>query len=268
MEKFSAAFESAPVTGATALTYGPVERSLSWTDATELTAQLPWADGRENLRLTQNGTGRPWATVRATPALPLKAPLSTGFKIERSVVAVEQAQPGRWTRGDVARVRLTIDAQADMTWVVIDDPIPSGASILGSGLGGQSATLTRDERSIGFAWLAFEQRAFDAGIQPHRQKAVHGPEDANGEEDRTPEDPAPRRVRPGPSPEQHDPSPDCSQSPQDRADGEGDQVKLKGEESCADDDEGDTGERSATVHGFSGCVVLCGPRQRLFCRDN
>ena len=100
--------------------------------------------------------------MRATAALPLKEALSTGFKIERSVVAVEQAQPGRWTRGDVVRVHLDIDAQSDMTWVVVDDPIPAGASVLGGGLGGQSKTLTRDEQNKGWAWLAFEQRAFDA----------------------------------------------------------------------------------------------------------
>ena len=52
------------------------------------------------------------------------------------MTAVEQAQPDRWTRGDVVRVRLDIDAQSDMTWVVVDDPIPAGASVLGTGWAG------------------------------------------------------------------------------------------------------------------------------------
>ena len=163
MEKFSSAFESTPVTGTTQLSYGALERSLAWqADAHELTEQLPWQTGRQNLALTQLGTGRPWVTVRAMAALPLKAPVASGFTIQRSVVPVEQARPDRWSRGDVVRVHLDIDAQSDMTWVVVDDPIPSGASILGSGLGGQSRTLTQNERSEGWAWLAFEQRAFDA----------------------------------------------------------------------------------------------------------
>ncbi len=163
MEKFSAAFESAPVTGTTTVSYGPLERSLVWKpDSTVLVERLPWADGRTPLTLTHSGSGRPWATLRATAALPLKEAISSGYKIERSVVAVERADPDRWTRGDVVRVPLDVDAQSDMTWVVIDDPIPAGASVLGSGLGGQSKTLTQDESSQGWAWLAFEQRTFDA----------------------------------------------------------------------------------------------------------
>ena len=75
---------------------------------------------------------------------------------------VEQQHAGRWTRGDVVRLRLDLDAQTDMTWVVVDDPVPAGASILGSGLGGQSNLLTRGERREGWVWPAFEERRFDA----------------------------------------------------------------------------------------------------------
>src|SRR5262249_55738644 len=85
-----------------------------------------------------------------------------GFRIRRSVVPIEAREPGRISRGDVARVSLEIDAQSDMTWVVVDDPIPTGARILGGGLGGASALLTRDERSEGHAWPAFEERRFEA----------------------------------------------------------------------------------------------------------
>jgi uncharacterized protein YfaS (alpha-2-macroglobulin family) len=40
--------------------------------------------------------------------------------------------------GDVVKVTLEISAQSDMSWVVVDDPIPAGASIQGSGLGRDS----------------------------------------------------------------------------------------------------------------------------------
>jgi uncharacterized protein YfaS (alpha-2-macroglobulin family) len=49
-----------------------------------------------------------------------------------------------------------------MTWVVLDDPVPAGARILGGGLGRDSALLTAGERSEGDAWPAFEERRFDA----------------------------------------------------------------------------------------------------------
>jgi uncharacterized protein YfaS (alpha-2-macroglobulin family) len=49
-----------------------------------------------------------------------------------------------------------------MTWVVVDEPVPAGASFLGTGLGGQSSVLARGESKSGSAWLAYEERRFDA----------------------------------------------------------------------------------------------------------
>jgi uncharacterized protein YfaS (alpha-2-macroglobulin family) len=45
-----------------------------------------------------------------------------------------------------------------MTWVVVDDPIPAGASVLGSGLGRDSQIATAGERRTGWTWPAFEER--------------------------------------------------------------------------------------------------------------
>jgi uncharacterized protein YfaS (alpha-2-macroglobulin family) len=128
---------------------------------TELTVAAPWQPGRGTLEVAHTGTGRPWALIRTTAALPLTSPLSTGFAIARTATAVERHDPDRWTRGDIVRIHVDVDAQSDMTWVVVDDPIPAGATILGSGLGGQSQTSTRSERDGGWAWPAFEQRAFE-----------------------------------------------------------------------------------------------------------
>lgn len=66
------------------------------------------------------------------------------------------------SRGDIARVRLDIEAQADMTWVVLGDPIPAGASILGTGLGRDSQLATKGEEQRGWVWPAFEERSFEA----------------------------------------------------------------------------------------------------------
>ena len=67
-----------------------------------------------------------------------------------------------WARGDIARVHLKISAQADMTWVVVDDPIPSGALILGSGLGRDAGSLTQGEKREGWAWPTFIERTQEA----------------------------------------------------------------------------------------------------------
>jgi alpha-2-macroglobulin len=163
MEKFSAAYESTPVTGKTAVSYGGQEEIIAWPQPSGTAeTHLPWKDGRQSLQIKHGGTGRPWVTVRATAALPLTAPLSTGFTIQRSITAIEQREPGKWTRGDVARVRLELEAQSDMTWVVVEDPIPAGATVLGSGLNTQSRILVGGERREGWVWPAFEERKFEA----------------------------------------------------------------------------------------------------------
>jgi uncharacterized protein YfaS (alpha-2-macroglobulin family) len=59
-------------------------------------------------------------------------------------------------------VRLELEAQSDMTWVVVDDPIPAGATVLGSGLGNDSAIGTRGEKAAGWAYPAFQERTFTA----------------------------------------------------------------------------------------------------------
>src|SRR6185312_9931596 len=162
MKKFSARFESTPVSGATFVRYASEQRVVSWPRAERATlTNLPWQEGGGRLEIRHQGGGALWAMVRATAALPLHEPLSSGYKIRRTIIPIEQQKPGVWTRGDVARVHLELQAQSDMTWVVVDDPIPAGATILGGGLGGQSRLLMRGERRGGWGWLAYEERRFD-----------------------------------------------------------------------------------------------------------
>jgi hypothetical protein len=199
LEKFSARFEAVPVSGTTkaALTgsAGGNNASVDWakveriktTDATGAAHQstwfgapaapgmlrgngmfLPWskAGGKEQLAVTHQGPGKPWLTLQSVAAVQLKAPFAAGYAITRTVTPVEQANkslpPGQYTRGDVLRVTLEVNASADMTWVVITDPIPGGATILGSGLGRDSAIATQGEKREGRGWPAFEERSFES----------------------------------------------------------------------------------------------------------
>ncbi len=154
LDAFSRKYEAEPVSGKAQLTLG----SASWTGTVPSTVLQAWPEGQSSLTLRQLGTGKPWATVRSLAAIPLKAPLSSGYRVVRTVTPVEQKTKGQWSRGDVYRVRLDIDAQADMTWVVVDDPIPAGASILGTGLGRDSQIASSGERSRGWVWPAFQER--------------------------------------------------------------------------------------------------------------
>ncbi len=161
MEKFSKKFESVPVTGTTEARLAGETRSVDWKSAANGAAvTFGWPAKESELDITHRGTGRPWATVRSIAAIPLTAPFSSGYRIRKTVTPVEQKKKGVWSRGDVARVKLELESQADMTWVVVNDPIPAGATILGSGLGGDSRMLTSGEKRTGWAWPVFTERSF------------------------------------------------------------------------------------------------------------
>ena len=123
---------------------------------------LDWPKADTPLGIVHEGKGKPWVTLQSLAAIPLKKPFSSGYNITRSVTAIERKQPNAWTRGDVMRIRLDVDAQTDMTWVVVDDPIPAGSSIMGTGLAKDSQILTQGEKKQGWVWPAFEERKFDA----------------------------------------------------------------------------------------------------------
>ncbi len=197
MAKFGSRFESQPVSGSTTVSTtsgvtptpgvapaaGAGTRTVDWAAAAadgSRQVSLAWPGdgegagkgaskdtGPRTLILRHEGTGRPWATVSSRAAVPLRERLDAGYRIERTVSAVEQKVPGRWSVGDLMRVRLSIEAQTDMTWVVVSDPVPAGSTILGSGLGGQSslaasaasAAIRLDTQSR--AILVFEERSFE-----------------------------------------------------------------------------------------------------------
>ncbi|HTF99012.1 MAG TPA: MG2 domain-containing protein [Nitrospirota bacterium] len=163
MEKFSKKFESAPVSGLTSASMNEQTRSVDWKAAPAgSSVMLGWPKIKSDLMISHQGTGKPWVTVQSLAAIPLKEPFSSGYAIKKTVTPVEQKKKGAWTRGDVMRVKLDVEAQADMTWVVVNDPVPAGSSILGTGLGGDSRMLTKSEKATGWAWPVFQERSFEA----------------------------------------------------------------------------------------------------------
>jgi uncharacterized protein YfaS (alpha-2-macroglobulin family) len=163
MDKFSRLFERTPVTGTSTLTLASSTQTLNWSDSAQgRNFVFPWPSQKSALALHMEGTGQPWATIRSLAAIPLKEPISTGFKIKKTMTGVEQKDRSVWSRGDLVRVRLELEAQSDMTWVVVDDPIPAGATVLGSGLERDSRLATRGEKREGWVWPAFEERSFEA----------------------------------------------------------------------------------------------------------
>ncbi|CAM3564362.1 alpha-2-macroglobulin family protein [Polaromonas hydrogenivorans] len=195
LDKFSAKFEAVPVAGVTQAALASAAAtakaaSVDWRKVERITAAdasgaahqttffgapaapgmlrnntlfLPWGSpAKDTLAVTHEGSGKPWLTLQSLAAVPLKAPFSAGYQISKTITPVEQAVKGQYTRGDVLRITLEINASADMTWVAISDPIPGGATILGSGLGRDSQIATSGEKKTGAGWPAFEERSFEA----------------------------------------------------------------------------------------------------------
>ncbi len=167
LERFAARFEAGKVAGRSVATLGPASVAHDWTAAPAGgRLMLPWpaaaSASASTLNVQQQGSGRPWLAVQALAAVPLTAPVAAGYRLTRTVSPVERKTDGAWTRGDVQRVRIEIDAQIDMTWVALSDPVPAGATVLGSGLGRDSALATQGEKREGTAMLAYEERGQEA----------------------------------------------------------------------------------------------------------
>lgn len=150
LTRYAQHFEAAPATGVVraALVESGAALALASGDATA-TARLDWPQADEAvLRLRHEGSGRAWVGMRAQARVPMVEPQEAGYRIERRVVPVRQAAPPAWSRGDVYRVELDIHSRDSANWVVLNDPVPAGATILGSGLGRDAMASRQDEEGL------------------------------------------------------------------------------------------------------------------------
>jgi len=158
-EKFSASYEKEEVSGNTTAALGPKTATVGWglwETPQGGTARFEWPDRKETLALHHDGKGAPWATIQGLAAVPLKKPFSSGYRIKKTVTPVEKKVKTFWSRGDVVRVHLEVEAQSDMTWVVLNDPIPAGTAILTVGLEPGA------DKNAGRVAEAYTERAFEA----------------------------------------------------------------------------------------------------------
>jgi len=163
MERFSEKFESVSLIGSTSAELDGTTKTVNWKESPKGKSEMfSWPDTKEELSIVHKGSGKPWATIESLAAIPLNEPFSSGYEIKKTLIPVEQKMAGKWSTGDVIRIRLELEAQADMTWVVVNDPIPAGSAILGTGLSRDSEVLTQGEESRGWVWPAFEERSFEA----------------------------------------------------------------------------------------------------------
>jgi hypothetical protein len=167
LEAFAAKLEGEAVTGETEAQLSGESARFAWPEGDDPPKRrLAWPPALTELRLRHAGTGRPWVEVQSVSALPLHEARFAGFRIARRWTPVEQRVPGLWSRGDVVRVQLELEALGSAAWVAISDPVPPGATHLGGGLGRDSALLTRGEGSARRRWdcpcVEQVERSFEA----------------------------------------------------------------------------------------------------------
>ncbi|WP_269532756.1 alpha-2-macroglobulin [Chitinimonas sp. BJYL2] len=161
LRQFASQVESGAPAGKTVAAFAketaPREQVFDWAGAAKGgQINLGWPAKAAELTLSHRGSGKPWVTVQSRAAIPLTAPLMAGYRVDKQWSRIEGSSKG-YARGEVWRVRLTIDAQADMSWVAVNDPVPVGGQLLGRGFATDSALLAGGERREGY-WPAFEER--------------------------------------------------------------------------------------------------------------
>ena len=153
VKKFSEKFEKVAPGGDTIMTLADQHESVSWAVNPEGKAvELGWPVAKQDLRIHHQGVGRPWAIIQSLAAIAPKEMASSGYTIKRELVPVEQKIPGKWSVGDIMTIKLEIDSQAERTWVVVNDPIPAGATILGGGLRRDTIATQTKAEDIDLVW--------------------------------------------------------------------------------------------------------------------
>ncbi|UIJ45927.1 MG2 domain-containing protein [Sphingomonas cannabina] len=140
-QRFMAMYPAEAIAGITTASLGSSSISRSWPlapDQRRFSLALPAAQAP--LRLAQSGGSGPWAFVTVKAAVPLRQPLNAGYKMTKAVEVVQARTKGQLTRGDVIKVTITVDASAERNWVVVSDPVPAGATVVG-GAANQSSML-------------------------------------------------------------------------------------------------------------------------------
>lgn len=100
---------------------------------------IPWVSKQSaDMQIKLIGKGNAWATVSSLAAVDPAENSFAGYRVDKLIEPISRRIAGQWSVGDVYRVHLRITSEAPMNWVVVNDPIPSGATILGSGLGRDS----------------------------------------------------------------------------------------------------------------------------------
>jgi alpha-2-macroglobulin len=162
--RFASLYPATAITGMTSVALGSEVKSVVWplsdrSAGSLLGLSLPMA--KTSLVMNQASGPGPWAAVSLSAAVPLKAPLFAGYRVTKEFIPLQQEKKGQFTRGDVMKVRITVEAGAERNWVVVNDPVPPGATILGN-IGGQSQIMAGQASGGEGVYPSYIERGLDA----------------------------------------------------------------------------------------------------------
>jgi hypothetical protein len=164
LEKFSKEFEKETITGETFSSLSNKEEKTDWSKVKNKDSKkFPLPDKNSDLKIKHTGTGKPWVNIISKGALPIKTSVSNGYTIEKIWKPTESKIldifSNSYKRNDLIKVTLKIKADQDMSWVVINDPIPTGSAILG---GIRKDSMLQDQKSSETAYPSFEERSYES----------------------------------------------------------------------------------------------------------
>lgn len=151
--------------GRTVVRLGKESRELDWAKKPLGDSfRLPLAGSGQALVLEHHGGGAPYVQTLGTAFAPLKKAAGSEASMKKTLIPVKQARAGMWSAGDVVRVRLEFGLEKDSGWLVVSDPVPAGATILGGGLRGLGGKTVKTETRKQSWWRqgvpVFTERTF------------------------------------------------------------------------------------------------------------
>jgi len=162
MKKLSNTVEKEKVSGVTKVNLGSMERNINWESLSDFSSSFPLNQIRDGqLQILHEGEGKPWAFVSTEAAIPLKKSIENGIRIRKEITPLMQKVSGKWSVGDVAKIRIQFELSTSRTWIVLQDPIPTGSVILGTGLG-RNPDFREASTSDSSYYLSFQERGFSS----------------------------------------------------------------------------------------------------------
>jgi len=160
------------ITGKTLAQLGTEQASTAWPKATDANSQIvrfndtensdmsfAWPKQNSQITVNHQGEGSPWLRVSSAARIPITKADEKGYRIFKDIIPIQQKVKGEWHVGDVMRVELSFTSSQEMGWVVVNDPIPTGAVLLGRGLKRDSELLNRGTNDW---WPVYVEYAADA----------------------------------------------------------------------------------------------------------